>query len=422
MQHGEVVADRYELTEPLGSGGMAWVWRATDHRLDRSVAVKFVKPEFSENPEFLVRFFSEAQAVARINHHNVVQVLDFGRHDERPYLVMEHVGGGSAADLTGAPMLPERALEIVEGAARGAGAAHATGLVHRDIKPANILIDETGNTKLADFGIATLAGSENLTGTGQAIGSPHYISPEHVSGRTTTPASDVYSLGIVLYELLCGRRPFDSSSVTAIAIAHVEEEPVPPSHLVDDLDPGLDALVLQCLAKDPEDRWADGNELADMIASGVYLEGGVAPIPTPAAGPEPLVRRLDRKVLAAVMTGVLLAGGLWLGYSVLGKEDRAVSAPRAPKSQSPQTKRARARSRPTPTPAGTVDAPVTGTSPEPEDEDDAAKSQEGGGGSENGAPTPEPTVDVTPTPEPSVTPTPEPTSTSGSSEDNPTTG
>src|SRR5688572_763357 len=251
MNAGDSIQARYELTELLGRGGMAEVWLAQDSHLGRRVAIKFLAPQLSVDPEFLVRFFSEAQAVARISHPNVVTVLDFGEYEDAPYLVMEHVPGGPLTDKVGEPHEPDWAFEVLADAARAAGAAHHHGIVHRDIKPGNILLGDDGQAKLADFGIASSGLSERLTATGAAIGSPHYISPEQASGRDATPASDVYGLGIVLYELLTGVRPFEGDNITAIAIAHVEQEPAPPSTHVPELDPAIDALVLRCLAKDP---------------------------------------------------------------------------------------------------------------------------------------------------------------------------
>ena len=268
MRAGENIKDRYRLEQPLGRGGMAEVWRATDERLSRPVAIKFLDARLIEHPEFLVRFFAEAQSVARLTHPNVVAVFDFGAVEDGSYLVTEYVGGGALSELVSGPLEPERALDIVRQAARGAGAAHAIGVVHRDIKPGNILLTEDGRPKLADFGIAAAQGGERLTGTDQALGSPHYISPEQVEGEPGSPASDVYALGVVLYELLTGSKPFTAESVTALAIQHVERDPDPPSTLVAGLDPGIDALVLRCLAKDPNRRFHDGNALADAIESG----------------------------------------------------------------------------------------------------------------------------------------------------------
>jgi serine/threonine protein kinase len=267
MRAGDSIQRRYDLIEGVGAGGMGEVWLARDSRLNREVAIKFLSTHFAEDPETLVRFFAEAQSIARIQHPSVVTVLDFGEVDDRPYLVMEHVSGGSLTDLTnGEPILPERALEIISPIAGAAGAAHSIGIVHRDIKPANILLDEDGRPKLCDFGIASSArDAERLTATGMAIGSPHYLSPEQAAGREAVPASDVYSLGVVLYELLTGIRPFDGNNVTAIAIAHVEQEAEPPSTHLHSLSSEIDDLVLRCLQKAPERRFQDGTELLHAI-------------------------------------------------------------------------------------------------------------------------------------------------------------
>ncbi|MGI8407041.1 MAG: serine/threonine-protein kinase [Actinomycetota bacterium] len=278
MIRGERIHDRYILQALLGRGGMAEVWGATDERLNREVAVKFLAPQMAEDPEYLVRFFSEAQSVARISHPHVIQVLDFGQHEERPLLVMEHAPGGSLDELLTEQLTIEQALELTTQVAEGVGAAHRLGLVHRDIKPGNILLDANGNAKIADFGISSNSVGESMTATGAAIGSPHYISPEQVSGRTATPASDVYSLGIVLYQLLIGRRPFEGDSVTAVAIAHVDRIPERPSVHAPEIEPWLDALVLRCLAKDPEARFADGASLAKAIRAadpGSYVPAAV---------------------------------------------------------------------------------------------------------------------------------------------------
>jgi serine/threonine-protein kinase len=258
---------------------MAEVWLAHDDRLNRPVAVKFLAQRFGQDPDALVRFFSEAQSVARIQHPGIVTVLDFGTFEDHPFLVMYHISGGSLGDMVGTPMPPEQALPIIERVADAAGAAHKLGIVHRDIKPANILVDDDGNPRLADFGIAQSAGAEHLTATGTAVGSPHYVSPEQALGAPTTPRSDVYALGVVLYELLSGRKPF-SGNLPAIVTAHVEQTPPPPSNFAAGLTSGVDALVMRCLAKDPKDRFAGGAELADAIRS-LAVDGREWAVPAP---------------------------------------------------------------------------------------------------------------------------------------------
>lgn len=406
MNAGDVIQSRYELTELLGRGGMAEVWRAVDRNLSRPVAIKFLAPQLSDDPEFLVRFFAEAQAVARISHPGVVQVLDFGDYEDCPYLVMEVVGGGSLSDMTGDPIEPDRAFAIVGGAAAAAGAAHQLGIVHRDIKPGNILLDDEGGVKLADFGIAASGRSERLTATGVAIGSPHYISPEQASGRDATPAADVYALGVVLYELLCGVRPFDGDNVTAIAIAHVDQTPIPPSDHIPELGGAIDALVLRALAKDPTERFADGNELATVLESfgpGAIVEG--------AATAEKSSWWANRKVIAgAAAAAVVLALPLVPG---LGSGDDAVATADGDEDPLPNVGGLMKKPSPSPTAeAGGSGTSATSPTPSPTtDEEEKARSprpepERTGSGGDNEEPAAEPTPDpeetaTEPTPAPS---------------------
>lgn len=416
VKRGDLIAERYELENALGRGGMAEVWCARDVRLDRRVAVKFLASEFADDPEFLVRFFTEAQSVASLNHPNVVSVLDFGDFEGNSYLVMEYVPGGSLADIAGEPLMPERALELVEQAARGAGAAHDLGVVHRDIKPANILLDDEGRPKLADFGIASATGRERMTATGQTIGSPHYISPEQISGAHATPASDVYSLGTVLYELLCGVRPFEHGNLTAVAIAHVDSEPEPPSAHVDDLDPALDALILRCLAKYPEDRFADGNELAECIASEDYRDDATVFVPATSTEDEFSDRR-PRRALLICAAALAIAVIALAGVLTLGSNDEA-PAPRD-RNGSANQEGSQRKAEPTPsvdTGTGEVVTPPAEPSAEPSepasDESDPSDGDLAPGDDEDAPedpdpepePEPEPTVEPEPTEE--ATPTP----------------
>ena len=425
MKENDQIQGRYRLKEPIGKGGMAEVWCATDERLARPAAIKFLAPQFHEDAEFLVRFFSEAQSVAQISHPNVVQVLDFGDFEDRPYLVMEYVGGGSVADLAGRPLLPERAMEIVSEAARGAGAAHGLGLIHRDIKPANILLTDEGLAKLADFGIASSLHGERLTATGQAIGSPHYLSPEQASGTGCTPASDVYSLGVVLYELLTGRPPFDADNITAIAIAHVDQQPEPPSTYLPDIDPALEELVLRCLAKDPADRYPDGNALAVALEDPLEARA-IFPIVVDAEDDDEVAPR--HRVLAGAFITLLILGLLgavvWAGVRDSGPRERSYDQETVDEGAAERrAKRREAPADPTTEPASLTGS-TSSTTPSPSPTETGGQRKEGrdsgGSGSSGGGssaepddpepepePSPEPTAE--PSPEPEPTPTPEPT-------------
>lgn len=266
MKPGEGVAlgARYRLVSRIAVGGMGEVWVAHDESLARDVAVKVLREEFAGDEGFLERFRTEARNCAQLSHPNIAQLYDYGEQDGSAFLVMELILGEPLSDLLDRePVLPtRRLLPILAETARALHAAHVAGVVHRDVKPGNILLSRTGRVKITDFGISTATGRIPMTDSGMVMGTAQYLSPEQAIGKAATPASDIYSLGIVAYEALAGNRPFTGPTAVDIAVAHVNT-PVPP--LPPDVDPELAALVMRMLAKDPEERPRSAASLARVL-------------------------------------------------------------------------------------------------------------------------------------------------------------
>ncbi|MGE5573143.1 MAG: Stk1 family PASTA domain-containing Ser/Thr kinase [Bacteroidota bacterium] len=268
----EVLGRRYRILSRVGEGGMAEVYRARDSVLNRIVAIKVLRPQFASDEEFVERFRREAQAAASLSHPNIVSIYDVGRDGDRYYIVMEYVSGRSLKDLIReqGSLPPDRAAWIASQILAALDHAHENNIVHRDIKPHNILVTPEGRVKVTDFGIARATSTSALTETGTIIGTVNYFSPEQAKGEAAGVGSDIYSLGVVLYEMIAGRVPFRGDTPIAIALQHLQSEAIPPSELNPRVPPALDRIVMKALEKDPSRRYRHARDMMralDMYSS-----------------------------------------------------------------------------------------------------------------------------------------------------------
>ena len=271
-----LVDGRYRILRRIGSGGMADVYCAEDGHLGRQVAIKVLHRRFAQDQEFVERFRREAKSAAGLNHPNVVGVFDRGEHEGTYYIAMEYLTGRTLKDIvtSEAPLPQERVIDIGTQILEAAGFAHRHGVIHRDFKPHNVIVDDLGHAKVTDFGIAR-AGASEMTETGSIMGTAQYLSPEQAQGHAVTATSDIYSIGVMLYEMLAGRLPFEGDSAVAVALKHLSEQPPPISQWRPDVHPALEAVVMAALAKDPAQRWQSAEDLAaGLEAARVQIDTG----------------------------------------------------------------------------------------------------------------------------------------------------
>lgn len=319
-----LLSGRYRLIEKLAGGGMGTVHRAVDEKLNREVAVKVLAPHLAGDTNFVERFRREALAVAGLAHPNIANVFDYGEDEATHFIVMEMAQGRDLSRVLReeGPLPPDRVARIVPQICAALGHAHAAGIVHRDVKPGNVILDAHDRVKVTDFGIARASGESKLTVTGSVLGTAHYISPEQASGAELTPSSDIYSLGIVTYELSTGAVPFTGESLMSVALRHVNDEVPAPSALDPDVPPYLDEIVRRATHKDPNQRFADTQEMAaafeptDAVATAA---GGTAVLPAaeqtiwPIPGDRWDPAQLGRRVLIglAALAVIAVAFAAW---------------------------------------------------------------------------------------------------------------
>lgn len=335
---GKMLGNRYEILEKLGGGGMAIVYKGRDTYLNRHVTIKVLRPEFTSDEDFISRFRREAQAVAKLSHPNIVNIHDVGQEDGIHYLVMEYVQGDNLKAIIkkNVCILPEEAVRIAIQVCEALEHAHQNNIVHRDIKPHNILITDDGRAKLTDFGIAMEATSGTITRSDTIMGSVHYLSPEQARGETATARSDIYAVGILLYEMLTGKQPYIGDSPIAVAMKHIQETPLPVDEVNQDVSPELALVVMRAMEKNPEQRYSNAKELARYLELAIE-DTGQATVILPVDELRPEVKEMEDKELGVekkqkqgaiiprawtiiavvVLISGLLAGGIYGFYNFM---------------------------------------------------------------------------------------------------------
>jgi serine/threonine-protein kinase len=328
VNEGSVVDGRYKVERRIGSGGMADVWLAEDTHLQRRVALKVLHKHFAQDREFVARFQREAESAAGLQHPNVVAVYDRGDVDGVNYIAMQYVEGPTLKELIDSGLTPEQAVTLIRQVLEAARFAHRNGIVHRDLKPQNVIMSAEGVAMVTDFGIAR-AGVSEITQTGSVMGTPHYLSPEQAQGFDVTAVSDLYSIGVILYEALTGRVPFEGESAVAVAMKQVSQTPQRPSSIDPRVSPALDAVVMRALEKDPGQRFQSADAFIAALDAALREPGGggrgtdsfaalppvvAVPVEAEDEDPEDEARKRRRKWIIAAVVAVLI--GVLLGLAL----------------------------------------------------------------------------------------------------------
>jgi serine/threonine protein kinase len=323
VTEGDLLDGRYRILSPIGSGGMAEVWLAEDLELSRHVALKILHGHFAGDPEFIDRFRREAESAAALQHNHIVPIFDRGQVGDTYYIAMAWIRGRTLRELINRGLTVEQSVGIVRQILEAAGFAHAHGVVHRDFKPLNVIVEDSGRAVVTDFGIAR-AGAPDLTETGMVIGTAAYLSPEQAEGLDVGPRSDLYSIGVILYECLTGRVPFEGDTPVAVALKQLSEQPVPPSHINPEVSPALDAVVMKSLQREPSMRFGDANEFIAALDAAMLDPTGGSPAPERKKWPM-IVGAIAAVLIALIAWGILRDNTVRVPNVVGLTQDRAIN-------------------------------------------------------------------------------------------------